>query len=627
MDFKKCENYSKAGKSSIKKYLYLFIQKQKTKKFEDTFGLSEKKNQNDSDDNDLFFMQENIFNKTFNHKSSEKHNKKKSKKFDIKSVCSSLNKKRSSNSEFSELRDDIINNNMNMRFEKFKYHLLHHNDNFDNIFNRSQYGPSSSQYQPKYDYTYKKLIYSVSFKKMSGRRSELFPEQLLEKNKKNIDNQTLYHSSLDKKSSPHKDIINKISQINKNDKDKNDSFPKNVIVNIISKRNYRNDSINSNKSNNFIFTNNELNFIKKKIHLEKKEKQIQQNKKLKSQDKENNNINSYLNKEKEKKFSNQTLQSHLDASLLMHNKLLNNISSQILSINKYNIKNKKDSAIIIFSNEDNYINNNDINKKNILNQTQKLKGINFKQMLTREYLNKINSLKEPMHPMVTPNYTPVEPKIIMQVRYAKSNKNEEKKKIIAYNNDFTYDINNVYNNYNNHHSPKKFSFSKMCGRFEDEKNTLPSFMLRSYDRSSIDFLSQSSLKSNNYANRPFQDIESTFQIKKTFNRRLKLDEIKKENKIIEFNKHYLKKIANKKMRYLDEKKEKKNDINTLSRSSWWKKRLGEFYQKDYDEIYRNFSSSFIGSKVDGITYKSYDNKKKYTNLLSKSDKELFSPIF
>ena len=167
----------------------------------------------------------------------------------------------------------------------------------------------------------------------------------------------------------------------------------------------------------------------------------------------------------------------------------------------------------------------------------------------------------------------------------------------------------------------------MCGRFEDEKNTLPSFMLRSYDRSSIDFLSQSSLKSNNYANRPFQDIESTFQIKKTFNRRLKLDEIKKENKIIEFNKHYLKKIANKKMRYLDEKKEKKNDINTLSRSSWWKKRLGEFYQKDYDEIYRNFSSSFIGSKVDGITYKSYDNKNKYTNLLSKSDKELFSPIF
>ena len=101
MDFNKCENYSKAGKSSIKKYLYLFTQKQQTKQFEDTFGLSEKKNQNVSDDNDLFFMQENIFNKTFNHKQSEKHNKKKIKKFDIKSVCSSLNKKRNSNSELS----------------------------------------------------------------------------------------------------------------------------------------------------------------------------------------------------------------------------------------------------------------------------------------------------------------------------------------------------------------------------------------------------------------------------------------------------------------------------------------------------------------------------------------------
>ena len=80
MDFKKYENYSKAGKSSIKKYLYLFLQKQKTKKFEDTLGLSEKKEQNDLDDNDLFFMEENIFNKTFNHKSSDKSNDRKIKK-------------------------------------------------------------------------------------------------------------------------------------------------------------------------------------------------------------------------------------------------------------------------------------------------------------------------------------------------------------------------------------------------------------------------------------------------------------------------------------------------------------------------------------------------------------------
>ena len=627
MDFKKYENYSKAGKSSIKKYLYLFLQKQKTKKFEDTLGLSEKKEQNDLDDNDLFFMEENIFNKTFNHKSSDKSNDRKIKKFNIKSVCSSLNKNRNSDSEFSELRDDIINNNLNKRYDKFKYHLLHHNDNFDKIFNRSQYGPSSSQYKPKYEFTYKKLIYSVPFKKLTGRKSKLFPEEIKDIYKKDIDSKRdLYHSSSEKNSLSNLEIFNKTAKKDNNVANKAENSPKKVIVNINTKRN-RTDSINSNKSNNFIFTNNELNYIKKKIHLEKKEKQIQQNKKEKSQEKENNNIKSYINKEKEKKFSNQTLQSHLDSSLLMNNKLLNHISSELFSLNKYNLKNKKNTEIIIFSNEDNIINNNDINKKNIMPQSQKLKGINFKQMLSREYLNKINALKEPMHPMVTPNYAPVEPKTIMKVLYSKSNKNEEKKKIIAYNNDFTYDINNVYNNYNNHHSPKKFNFGKMCGRFEDEKNMLPSFMLRSYDRNSIEFLSQSSLKSNNYANRPFQDIESSFKIKQTFNRRLKLDELKNENKIMEFNKNYLKKISNQNLRYIDEKKRKKDDSNIMSRSSWWKNKLGEFYQKDYDEIFKNFSASFLGTKVDGITFKSYDNKSRFKNLLSKSDKELFSPIY
>jgi hypothetical protein len=310
----------------------------------------------------------------------------------------------------------------------------------------------------------------------------------------------------------------------------------------------------------------------------------------------------------------------------MHNKLIN---SELITFNKTFFKNNNSNKIIFFSKEDNITNNSNITKKNILNQTQKFKGINFKQMLSREYLNKITQSKEPMHPMITPNYSSVEPKTIMKVLYSKSNMNEEKKKVIAYNNDFTYDINTIYNKYNNHHSPKKFNFGKMCGRFEDEKNTLPSFMLRSYDRSSIDFLNQSSLKSNNYANRPFQEIESTFKIKKTFNKRLKLDELKKENKIIEFNRNYLKKIANKNVRYLDEIKEKKDksDIDITSRTSWWKKRLGEFYQKDYDEIYKNGSSSFIGTRVDGITFKLYDSKSKYKNLLSKSDQKLFSPIY
>ena len=164
----------------------------------------------------------------------------------------------------------------------------------------------------------------------------------------------------------------------------------------------------------------------------------------------------------------------------------------------------------------------------------------------------------------------------------------------------------------------------MCGRFENEKNTLPVFMLRSFDRNSIDIFNENSLKMNNFSNGSFQDVQSSFNEKKTFNARLKLEEIKKENKIMEYNSKYYKKLPNRKIRYLDEKKEKR-EINTISKNSWWKTKLGEFYKKDYDELGNSLSSSFIGSKIDGITFKLF-KKSKYKNLLNKREKEIFSPF-
>ena len=287
-----------------------------------------------------------------------------------------------------------------------------------------------------------------------------------------------------------------------------------------------------------------------------------------------------------------------------------------------NEKNNSKEIITLLSEE----NIQDFDNNNKLNQTTKYKGINFKKMLSREYLDKITRIDEPIHPMITPNYSSVEPKTIMKVLYSKSNKNENKPHIIAYKNDYTYDINNIFNKYNNHHNPKKFNLSKMCGRFENEKNTLPLFMLRLYDRSSIDNLNESSLKMNNFSNGTFQEVQSSFNEKKTFNVRLKLEEIKNENKIMEYNiKYNIDKMKNKKIRYLDEKKEK-SEINIIPKNSWWKKKLGEFYKKDYDELGNDSSSTFTGSKIDGITFKLYKNKSKYKNLLSKHEKEIFCPI-
>ena len=610
---KKYVNYSKAGKDSVKKYLYLLNKTYKPKIDPDEmFSFKEK---DDSEDNDSYIYHEDIFNKTYEKKLTDNDKKEEildeKKILKIKSTCSSLNKKQNTGNEFLQVRDDIINNKFDLKFDKYKYHLLHHNENYDYIFNKRRIGPSCAKYQPKFDYTYKKLIYSIPFKKMSGRQSQIVIKKIKQDNNNNQRSTgKKIVSSLDKiKQSP---IKNRFKIKKEKLRNKNNRYERNTIFDsIISKQSKRKDSSNSINSNNFVFTNNELNFIRKKIKLEKKKNLSKQKEIIKA-----NSMNKFnLNKEKLlEKINLQTPQQQSDSTQIFHLKITNN--NDFIS-NKSSEKNTIKSPL---KSED----NNNINQS--LNQTVKYKAINFKKMLSREYLNKIKSSKEPIHPMVTPNYSSVEPKTIMKVLYSKTSKKDNNNKMIAYNNDFTYDINEIYNKYNNHHYPKKFNLSKMCGRFENEKNTLPVFMLRSFDRNSIDNLNESSLKMNNYANSTFQDFKSSFKVKQTFNARIKLNELKNENQVMQYNKKFnLKKMLNKKLRYLDEKKEK-SDISIIPRNTWWKNRLGEFYKKDYDELSQNFSSSFLGTKVDGITYKIYENKSKYKDLLTKYEKELFSPF-
>lgn len=610
---KKYVNYSKAGKDSVKKYLYLLNKTYKPKIDPDEmFSFKEK---DDSEDNDSYIYHEDIFNKTYEKKLTDNDKKEEildeKKILKIKSTCSSLNKKQNTGNEFLQVRDDIINNKFDLKFDKYKYHLLHHNENYDYIFNKRRIGPSCAKYQPKFDYTYKKLIYSIPFKKMSGRQRQIVIKKIKQDNNNNQQSTSKkIVSSLDKiKQSP---IKNSFKIKKEKLRNKNNRYERNTIFDsIISKQSKRKDSSNSINSNNFVFTNNELNFIRKKIKLEKKKNLSKQKEIIKA-----NSMNKFnLNKEKLlEKINLQTPQQQSDSTQIFHLKITNN--NDFIS-NKSSEKNTIKSPL---KSED----NNNINQS--LNQTVKYKAINFKKMLSREYLNKIKSSKEPIHPMVTPNYSSVEPKTIMKVLYSKTSKKDNNNKMIAYNNDFTYDINEIYNKYNNHHYPKKFNLSKMCGRFENEKNTLPVFMLRSFDRNSIDNLNESSLKMNNYANSTFQDFKSSFKVKQTFNARIKLNELKNENQVMQYNKKYnLKKMLNKKIRYLDEKKEK-SDISIIPRNTWWKNRLGEFYKKDYDELSQNFSSSFLGTKVDGITYKIYENKSKYKDLLTKYEKELFSPF-
>jgi hypothetical protein len=79
---------------------------------------------------------------------------------------------------------------------------------------------------------------------------------------------------------------------------------------------------------------------------------------------------------------------------------------------------------------------------------QEYKGINFSKMLSREYLNKINKHKDSIKTILTPNYSAIQQNNIKNVLYVKKNQVNKSKPFIGYNEEFTYDINKIYNKYN-----------------------------------------------------------------------------------------------------------------------------------------------------------------------------------
>ena len=158
----------------------------------------------------------------------------------------------------------------------------------------------------------------------------------------------------------------------------------------------------------------------------------------------------------------------------------------------------------------------------------------------------------------------------------------------------------------------------MTGRERgDNYSPLPTFMLRMYDRNSIDNFNETSLKMNNYINGSLKDIQSSFNDKKSFNFKLQAEELKR-NSIYEGRN--IRRLINRKIKMELDKDKNKNKImkkdnyndrteekyfNKTNRNKSWKNLLGEFYKINYDNLER----TLIGDKIDGITLKSYKNSK------------------
>ena len=749
-NIKKEFNFSRAGKNSMKKYSYIIDKNKETndrilkdknrKKVFDDFFQSNVNPTPNIDDIDSYYFNEDIFSKNYNPKiinSAANKNQKNKREFQVKSSCSYLNKKKNIDYNLYRIRSNIINNYYDKSFDKFKYHLLHHNED-NNIDNneKKMITPSCTRYNPKLDYISKKMIYSIYFKKMSGRKEkspiprnknvnadmDVDVDAEVTKLKKNKDVNVM---KLIKNKNKFKNIDIKQQQKLKLNSArnpiklyKNENFiPGSISMKYqlsrqplpnhndfrIRKDKYNNSSLNEKLQNNSIsekmnktyfsfklshsplkiispnntnlinhfklqsFQPSSINSITKRsskslVNIDNKE----DNKENEKIQKDNNNINNInetktLNKQKKnnkninkgnlinnyKNILKKEPESKQNESIIDKEKSKNdkdNDYSKILTDYLEYINQKKNINLI--SDKSSSLNiNNDISKKNIKSNMfesksclnlninkKKYKGINFEKMLSRKYLDKINRFEEPIHPMITPSYSSVEPKSIMKVLYSKKIYNQKPEKFHGFNGEFTYDINKIYYKYNNHISPVVTNFNKMSGRKIIDKNSLPFFMMGLSDRNSIETFNENSFKMNNYSNGSLKEIKSSFNDKKTYNIRLQLEELKKNNNkinILEYkNKSDTNNMIKKKMykkinfKYKEDTKIDNNNLfNKTLKNKSWKSLLGDFYKINLDELEK--FHSFIGTKVDGITLKTYKNKDKYPNLLTKKEKKIF----
>ena len=221
------------------------------------------------------------------------------------------------------------------------------------------------------------------------------------------------------------------------------------------------------------------------------------------------------------KKNNSTLDILTGNSNIFFNNKKSIFKNTFTNLGKYNkilyIRNKKKPNILY---KMKYIGNR---SKSEFNHTYHIKGgVNFKKMLSREYLNRLGAEKvDGIYSVITPSYDLVQPKCIMKVSYSNKSQNVQNSSFKGLGPEATFNMDKLYNKYNNHNPPKTFSFKKMSGRGKYLETKLPLFMLNIIDRNSFNFFNEKNLKMNYYSNGELKQLISCLNEKKSFNFKLK----------------------------------------------------------------------------------------------------------
>ena len=252
-------------------------------------------------------------------------------------------------------------------------------------------------------------------------------------------------------------------------------------------------------------------------------------------------------------------------------------------------------------------NNNNNNKSNTtrsishekINFSKNNSSIDFSKNMSREQYYYLHRSRDELHPLITPNFSQVEPRILTMVSFApKSIGKTNKKRLEGIDANLFFDIDKVLNKVNNHKEVTCPNFDIMVSR--KTEGPLPSYMSKNYDRTSLNAMTEKGLKMNNYANVDVKSDYNTFCIKKSFNKMINYDLLKND------------KNNNDQMGLpVDFRKEKNM------------KRFMEFYSTNLDNL-DDSSKMFSTSKFDNITLKSDKNNSKN---ISVYDKDIFKSTF
>ena len=256
--------------------------------------------------------------------------------------------------------------------------------------------------------------------------------------------------------------------------------------------------------------------------------------------------------------------------------------------------------------------------KSVLFRTTHIKyGVNFKKMLSRDYLNRLSAGKiDGVYSLCTPNYEYIKPKCIMKVSYSNKRHSMQNSSFKGLGPEATFNMDKLYFKYNNHNPPKTFNLEKMAGRGKYLRNKLPVFMLNQVDRNSCNSFNEKNLKMNFYSNGHLQQIISCFDNKKSFNFKLKDKPEEKTEEEINFE-NYAKQIFEKGIINNAEAKTL-DDEGGLG----IEKKIVNSIPFRVNSLFKNFMSEYkrngkYPDKIDGITFKNFkiENKIRTKKLL------------